>query len=190
MGTYPRDIEEIIASCAHSGEPDRFDAVGIDANIGCGSWVRFALRIEGGHVSAVGFRSNGCGHMIAAAETLARRLDRCALSELQGLEAAPMLAEGGMSSASHRPACSDAALSALRKALAEYRESLIAASGDKALACTCFGITVDTIEAAVAKGADSSEKVQMECRAGGGCGSCRMLIQEIIDRGNTMFTME
>ncbi|QQS32694.1 MAG: (2Fe-2S)-binding protein [Acidobacteriota bacterium] len=190
MGIYPQDIEDIIASCIHSGEPDRFDAVGVDANIRCGSWLRFALRIEDGNISAIGYTSNGCGFMIAAAETLSRRIDGCALSELHGLDAVPVRTEDGKGTASDRPACSDAALSALRKALAEYREKAIAASGDKALACTCFSITIDTIEAAAAKGADTLEKVQAECRAGGGCGSCRMLIQEIIDRENTMFIFE
>lgn len=188
MGIYPKDIEEMIASCNHSGEPDRIDAEGVDANIRCGSWVRFALRIKNGSISAVGFTSNGCGYMIAAAETLSTRLDGCALSELHGLDAVPVRADVGVVEASDRPACSDAVLSALRKALAEYRESVITASGDKALACTCFSITVDTIEAAAANGADTLEKVQEECRAGGGCGSCRMLIQEIIDQQTVMFT--
>jgi bacterioferritin-associated ferredoxin len=150
----------------------------------CGSWVRFSLHIEDGTISAVGFTSNGCGAMIAVAEQLSRSVDGVALSELHGLDPRIAAIEG---LAGRRP-CAEAAVSALRKALAGYRENVISASGDKALACTCFGVAADTIEACVRNGASSIEAVTAECRAGGGCGSCRMLIQEFIDLEYSMFT--
>ena len=55
-------------------------------------------------------------------------------------------------------------------------------TGEKALICTCFGVSEETIEKAVAANKlETVEDVIDVCNAGGGCGSCRFLIQEIID---------
>jgi NifU-like protein len=185
-GTYSENTDSILSECRFARKLETSDAEGVDANMTCGSWVRFALRIEEGIISTVGFTSNGCGPMIAAAEELSRYVDGVALSEFSGLDARISDVEA---LAERRP-CAEAAVSALRKALAAYRENVLAASGDKALACTCFGVTIDTIETCVRNGAVTTEAVTAACRAGGGCGSCRMLIQEVIDHEFSMFTNE
>jgi NAD(P)H-nitrite reductase large subunit len=55
-------------------------------------------------------------------------------------------------------------------------------SGEKALICTCFGVSEETIENLVKENSlETIEEVTAACNAGGGCGSCQPLIQEIID---------
>jgi NifU-like protein len=75
------------------------------------------------------------------------------------------------------------AIEALQGAFAEYRRRrLVSYDGDDPLICTCFGVSEAVIVKAVRQhGLNSVEEVASVCRAGLGCGSCRMLIQEIID---------
>jgi NifU-like protein len=77
----------------------------------------------------------------------------------------------------------ETAFSALRAAFSDHRARLIGEfTGERALVCTCFGVTEETIERYIAGGAaESVDDVSKATRAGGGCGSCRMLIQEMLD---------
>jgi NifU-like protein len=67
--------------------------------------------------------------------------------------------------------------------MAAYRARRIEEfQGEKALICTCFGVSEETIIGAIAEnGFTEVEQVSKAYRAGSGCGSCRFLIQELID---------
>ena len=84
---------------------------------------------------------------------------------------------------SDREQCALVVFEALRKALFDYRASRIREfKGDEALICTCFGVTEETIvEAISSKGVTDVVQIATIYRAGSGCGSCRLLIQELID---------
>lgn len=115
--------------------------------------------------------------MTAAAEDLAGSVIGRPMTEL-GANFDPRLARGP-----DREACVSASINALKAAFADHRARKVEEfSGEKALICTCFGIAEETVEQFVraTRPADVSD-VTSELRAGGGCGSCRMLIQEIID---------
>jgi NifU-like protein len=59
--------------------------------------------------------------------------------------------------------------------------------GDEALICTCFFVSEHTIENEIAsRGLTSVAEVTRACNAGGGCGSCHQLIQEILDTRNDL----
>jgi NifU-like protein len=79
--------------------------------------------------------------------------------------------------------CPEIGLEALRAALADYRKFRIEEfSGEKALICTCFGVSEEKIEGVISElGLETVEEVGDACNAGSGCGSCRMLIQEMLD---------
>ena len=83
----------------------------------------------------------------------------------------------------NRLACLTAAIEALKAAFAGVRAKYVAEfQGERPLICTCFGVTEDTIETCIARNhLISVDEVAERCKAGGGCGSCRMLIQELID---------
>jgi bacterioferritin-associated ferredoxin len=47
--------------------------------------------------------------------------------------------------------------------------------------CVCFAVTDKEIEAAIDAGAETREAVTRACQAGGDCGSCHEMIEQIIE---------
>ena len=126
-------------------------------------------------IDQISFTTNGCPAMIAAAAGLSERLAGRGLQELEGLENVG-LADGEGS-------CAEIAVEALRAAFARYRSRRVAEFlGERALICSCFGIGEDAFEAAL-RGPDvrSLNDLMDRTRAGTGCGSCRMLLEEMLD---------
>jgi NifU-like protein len=189
MAVYPNKIRENVdAALGDRGVREPPDACGVAAALECGTNVRFALDIDEGskQVRAIVMRSNGCGYMLAAANVVRDLVAGKDLIELHGLNAEELfraiVSELGQFS-SYRRHCATTAIEALRNAFAEYRRRRLEEfSGDKALICTCFGVSEEAIETAV-ESADvrTISDVGRLTRAGTGCGSCQMLIQEIID---------
>jgi bacterioferritin-associated ferredoxin len=48
--------------------------------------------------------------------------------------------------------------------------------------CVCEAVRVGEVEAAIDQGARSVSEVTSACRAGGDCGACHALIEQMIDR--------
>ena len=82
-----------------------------------------------------------------------------------------------------REHCPQLACDALLAAIREYSDAAREDwAGDEALICTCFFVSERTIEREIAaQGLTSVAEVTRACSAGGGCGSCHQLIQEILD---------
>ena len=163
------------------------DAVGIAASLTCGCFIRFYLSLdEGSVVTNVGISSNGCGYMLAAADILAEFVAGRPLADLHGLNGRELhtsIAEILGVLPYGRADCLETAIEALRAAFADLRAKRVEEfRGEAALICSCFGVSQDTIEATInEKALETVEEVTAVCRAGGGCGSCRMLIQELLD---------
>lgn len=123
--------------------------------------------------------------MIAAAEMFAEELEGRVFASLRGLDGAildAILLERIGSIPEERRECSNTVITAIRNAFAELRLRRIEEfRGERALICTCFGVTEDRIAAVIEAGADRIEEVTRLCNAGGGCGSCHMMIRELID---------
>lgn len=47
--------------------------------------------------------------------------------------------------------------------------------------CCCLAVTHDEVQSAIAGGAHSREAVTTVCRAGGDCGACHGMIEELIE---------
>jgi len=183
---YPDYINLLLADLKHFSAHLSPGTAGKDVNFACGSFVRYLLIIEDGVVMSATFSSNGCGYMLTAADTLADLVTGRELKQLHGL-ADRLLHEyvAGRIGAvpSGRSECIDACISALRQAFAHFRRARIEEfRGEKALVCTCFGVTEETIDEALQISAvQTVEDVTIRCRAGGGCGACTMMIQEMLD---------
>lgn len=124
--------------------------------------------------------------MIAAVDVLCEWLEGRALADLHGLsdrELRETVAGRLDEFPASRRQCADVVYEALRAAMAEFRRRRIEEfQGEKALLCTCFGISEETIAAAIAeKNLREISEVTELTRAGSGCGSCRMLIAELLD---------
>ena len=164
------------------------NACGKDASFVCGSFVQFSVSVdaESKSVAAAGFQTNGCGFMTAAADVLVEAVKGRRLGELHGLARPELLAEIeerlGVFTENRRH-CADCCINALGMSFAGYRTKQIEEfQGEKALICTCFGVTEETIGRHIDESAlQTVDEVTKICSAGGGCGSCRMLIQEMLD---------
>lgn len=196
MPTYPEKVAERGLRPKRIGVMNGENVSGKAVNFDCGSMVRFSLSIDDARqqITDVRFKSNGCGYMVAAAETLALDLKGRELRQLHGLDEQEfnILLEDNIGAIPlNRESCIHSVRESLLSAFAEYRKQQIEEfAGEKALICTCFGVSEETIErfiGAVPKGLDD---VMKACRAGTGCGSCRMLIQEMIDEARTPAIIE
>lgn len=188
MSFYPEKISEKFHAPQYAGKTPGANAVGTEASFVCGAALRFTLRIkkETKEILAARYQTSGCGFLIAAAETLAESLGNRKLIDLHGLDHAELErqieARLGKFSA-HRRHCLHLALDALQAALADFRAAQLEEfTGEKALICTCFGVSEETIERAANEYAlETVEEVIDVCKAGGGCGSCQPLIQDILE---------
>jgi NifU-like protein len=120
--------------------------------------------------------------MVAAAEIVCEFLAGKGLGDLKGLTDREMLSALGTIDLD-RSACVNSSISAARRAFADFRSRQIEEfRGEKALICTCFGVTEDRIEASIREsGLQTVAQVGDATNAGTGCGSCRMLIEEMLD---------
>ena len=166
------------------------DAEGTGIGFVCGTVLRFFLELsDSGTIVDAKYSTNACGFAIAAAEILAGSIREKHLTDLHGLDDDRLLhrieAELGAFS-EDRGHCSRMCIEALQNAFAQYRlAKLEEFRGEKPLICTCFGISEESVEACIEQNAlQTVDQVSEMCRAGQGCGSCRMLIQEIIDSRN------
>jgi NifU-like protein len=154
----------------------------------CGSFVELSVDINAdmGSIENARFRTNGCGYMIAAADTLCDWLRSNMLSELHGLNDDELMRTISTELGAFPPdrvQCARVVFEALHSAMSEHRAQRIEEfQGEAALICTCFGVSEVSIVSVISEnGFREVEQVAEACRAGSGCGSCRFLIQELID---------
>ncbi len=185
---YPEEIAKRIARLGHARSGESGNAMATTPNFSCGSFVRFSLSIdtESHLVADAVFESNGCGFMLANADVLAESVTGKRLIDLHGLNDAELhsiIGNGLGEIPSERRECVAACIEALRAVFADFRARQIEEfRGEKALICTCFGVSEETIENLIVKDSLTTVgEVTDNCNAGSGCGSCRMLIQEMLD---------
>ncbi len=185
---YGRPVNELFISSSNGGVAFDANAQGTSASFVCGSFASFSLRISEtpGLVGEARFRTNGCGYMTASAEVLTRWLEGVSLADLHGLsevELNGVIATELGELPPERQQCATVVFEALRNAMSNYRASRIEEfQGEKALICTCFSVSEETIMTAIAEnGLTDVDEVSALCRAGSGCGSCRMLIADLIE---------
>ncbi|MEO8041465.1 MAG: (2Fe-2S)-binding protein [Acidobacteriota bacterium] len=193
MAIYPKAINARFRSPTNFGADDG-GTKGICASFVCGSFVEVSVGVDrdAGSIDNARFRTNGCGFMVAAADALCDWLRGKILSELHGLNDQDLTqvicGELGAFPA-ERAQCAAVVYQALRNAMSAHRARRIEEfQGEKALICTCFGVSEESIMDAIAEHKFTEvEQVSEAYRAGSGCGSCRFLIQEIIDMRTSGF---
>lgn len=183
---YPKRVFEIFKVHKHIGRISDPNATGKSVVFECGTYVVFELLIERETrtIAKAGFRSNGCGFLIATAEiACAECMGRC-LTDLHGLKDLPQAIVDKLEGfPDERLHCLHSVIDGLKNAFVDFRHRQIEEfAGEKALICTCFGISEESIEDAIKNNAAGTvERVGKVTNAGTGCGSCQLLIQEIID---------
>ena len=188
MSFYPPEVGQRFHSARYAGKLPDADAVGTRATFVCGAVLRFALAIDktSKEITNAKFQTDGCGFVIAAADVLAEKIIGKKLIELHGAGESGLQVQIENELGAFPPGrrhCLNLAAETLQAAFNDFRATQLEEwNGEKALICTCFGVSEDVIENLVAeKSLPTVEAVTVACNAGGGCGACRILIQEIID---------
>ena len=164
------------------GDADEPSFTGRSASLSCGALIRFSIQVDEGHsISQARFRAAGCDVLVAAASMLTEQIEGMNTAEAAAIGQEPAVLSEQMGTENAR--CVELACNALLDAIREYsntaREDWV---GDEVLICTCFFVSERTIEREIqTRGLTSVAEVTRVCNAGGGCGSCYQLIQEILE---------
>ncbi|HEX5875711.1 MAG TPA: iron-sulfur cluster assembly scaffold protein [Pyrinomonadaceae bacterium] len=161
-----------------AGEPS---FVGRAASLTCGAHVRFSIQVDERHaVSQARFRAAGCEVLVAAASLLTEKVGGLSTADAAVVAQEPALLARQIDA---DPRCVGLACEALLDAIREYSNAARDDwAGNEALICTCFFVSERTIEREVhAHGLKTVAEVTKTTNAGGGCGSCHQLIQEILE---------
>ena len=162
-----------------AGEPS---FTGRAASLACGAHVRFSIQVdEAQAVSQARFRAAGCDVLVAAASVLTERVAGLTTAQAAAIGQTPVELSNELGAGSEK--CVEMACDALLDAIREYSNAARDDwAGDEALICTCFFVSERTIEREIqARGLTTVAEVTNACNAGGGCGSCHQLIQEILE---------
>jgi NifU-like protein len=167
------------------GDADEPSFTGRAASLMCGAHVRFSLQVDENHVvSQAKFKAAGCSVLVASLSLLSERVVNVPTADaaIVGQDADALKRTLANFEPEHEH-CPQLACHALLAAIREYSDAARADwAGDEALICTCFFISERTIESEIAThGLRTVTEVTRACNAGGGCGSCHQLIQEILD---------
>jgi NifU-like protein len=184
MSYYPVRINEHFLNPRNVGEVSDADASGEAGSLRCGALLRLSLKIDARSqmITDAKFKATGCGFLIANASALTETIKDLAISR------AAMLGETCVTDwfeqlPPGRTQCAALCREALLAALANYHNSTREEwTGDEALICTCFGVSEKSIETMIhTRSLRTVEQVTRTCNAGGGCQSCRPLIEDILD---------
>jgi len=131
-------------------------------------------------VSQARFRAAGCHVLVASASLLTERVTGSTTADAAALAQEPAALVGVITDREH---CSGIACDALIAAIRKYSDAARDDwAGDEALICTCFFVSERRIEREIQQhGLTTVAEVTQICNAGGGCGSCHQLIQEILE---------
>jgi len=167
------------------GDADEPSFVGRAASLVCGAHVRFSLQVDEEHViSQAKFKAVGCSVLVAASSVLTERVVNVPTADAAVIgQDTDALRNDFRDLEPAREHCPQLACDALVAAIREYSDAARGEwIGDEALICTCFFVSDRTIEREITTfGLQSVAEVTRTCNAGGGCGSCHQLIQEILD---------
>ena len=189
MWDYSEKVMDHYRNPRNVGKIDDADAVGSAGSLTCGDQLKIYLKIKDGIVTDAKFQTFGCGSAVASSSMLTEMIIGKPVSEVRKItnkDIADQL-EGLPPEKMH---CSVMGYEALEDALKDWGKDEyqdledIRAEEEKKqkIVCTCFGITENVIWDAIKQnGLKTVEEVTNYTKAGGACGKCKGLIQDIID---------
>lgn len=182
MWEYSDKVKEHFLRPRNVGEVADPDGAAMVGSLACGDALKLTFKLdEHSRIKEARFKTFGCASAIAAASALTEMIKGMTLEEASKItnqDIADYL--GGLPR--EKIHCSVMGREALEAAIANYY-GVPATAAEEKLVCECFGVTEPEIERVVRENQLTTiEEVTNYTKAGGGCGGCHEVIQEIIDR--------
>jgi NifU-like protein len=155
------------------------------SSLRCGATCRFSIQIgEANQILEAKFKVAGCHVLVAALSQLTDLVKDKTTAEAASLgQDEQLLPDCFGTIPEERIPCIAVASEALLRAVRAYSDAVRSEwNGDEALVCTCFCVSERTIEETIRDhGLTTVAEVTKLCYAGGGCGSCHSLIQDMLE---------
>ena len=193
MWEYSDKVIDHYRNPRNVGKIDNADAIGQAGSLACGDSLKIYLKIENGIVTDAKFQTFGCGSAVASSSILTEMIIGKPIEEVKKItnqDIADQL-DGLPPEKMH---CSVMGYEALEDALKNYdnyvdlddlRNEQAEQNRPPKIVCTCFGVTENAIwDAIKLNGLKTVEEVTNYTKAGGACGKCKGLIQDMIDTFN------
>ena len=190
MWDYSDKVIDHYRNPRNVGKIDNADAIGEAGSLACGDSLKIYLKINNGIVTDAKFQTFGCGSAVASSSILTEMIIGKTIDEVKKITNKDIADElGGLPP--EKMHCSVMGYEALEDALKNYddytdlddiKNEEEANKQREKIVCTCFGITENVIwDAIKINGLKTVEEITNYTKAGGACGKCKGLIQDIID---------
>lgn len=189
MWDYSEKVIDHYRNPRNVGKIDNADAVGEAGSLACGDSLKIYLKIENGIVTDAKFQTFGCGSAVASSSILTEMIIGKTVDDVRKITNKDIADQlGGLPP--EKMHCSVMGYEALEDALKNYGEyedyldldDLREPEKAEKIVCTCFGVTENMIwDALKQNGIKTVDEVTNYTKAGGACGKCKGLIQDIID---------
>ena len=188
MWEYTEKVMDHYRNPRNVGKIDNADAVGLAGSLACGDQLKIYLKIENGIVTDAKFQTFGCGSAVASSSILTEMIIGKSVDEVRKITNKDIADQlGGLPP--EKMHCSVMGYEALEDALKNYKtdemidlDELREEEVKEKIVCTCFNVTENQIwDAIKINGLKTVEEITNYTKAGGACGKCKDLIQNIID---------
>ena len=190
MWDYSDKVIDHYRNPRNVGKIDNADAIGEAGSLACGDSLKIYLKISNGIVTDAKFQTFGCGSAVASSSILTEMIIGKTVEEVNKITNKDIADQlGGLPP--EKMHCSVMGYEALEDALKNWdnytdlddlrNEEALNKTSEK-IVCTCFGITENVIwDAIKINGLKTVEEVTNYTKAGGACGRCKSIIQDMID---------
>ena len=182
MWDYTDKVKDHFKNPRNIGVIQDASGVGDVGSMACGDALRLMLKIENDVIRDAKFQTFGCASAIASSSALTEMIIGLKVEEAEKItnaEIADYL--GGLPD--QKMHCSVLGREALEAAIADFRGLKKRPEDQEKLVCVCFGVTEKDIERTIRENNLSTvADVTNYTKAGGGCGGCIPLLEDIITR--------